>query len=72
MVLCVCRRASDRDIAKAIEAGAASLPDLQRRGIADQCGLCHDAMKAILANARGESCDPCAGCACMELEAASA
>ena len=75
MILCICRRTSDREIVKAIESGTAmSLQDFQRNGVADGCGCCHAALEEIIATVR---VDQCAGCpragsaACHDGEAAA-
>ena len=78
MILCICRRTSDRDIVKAIESGTAvSLQDFQANGVADGCGCCHAALEEIIATVRGDAGDKCAGCpragsaACHDGEAAA-
>jgi bacterioferritin-associated ferredoxin len=48
MIVCICRGKSDREINRAIEAGATSVRDLQRCGIGDQCGGCHVELRAML------------------------
>lgn len=50
MIICLCRGVSDRIVHQAIGDGARSLPDLQRCGIADQCGGCHDFLRKLLAS----------------------
>ena len=47
MIICICRGKSERDVARAIDDGATSLLDLQRCGIGDQCGSCHNSLRAI-------------------------
>ena len=43
MIVCVCHRVSDRDIARAAQAGCASFDDLQfELSVATACGRCHD------------------------------
>jgi bacterioferritin-associated ferredoxin len=43
MIVCICHRVSDRDIARAARDGCASFDDLQlETGIATCCGKCHD------------------------------
>ena len=54
MIVCICRGASDRTITDAIDDGARSLRDLQRCGIGDQCGSCHNFLRKILASAAVE------------------
>lgn len=61
MIICICRGKSDRDIERAIDNGAATLRDLQRCGIGDQCGSCHNTLKGILA--RAAEAQPCPACA---------
>lgn len=68
MIVCVCRGKSEKDIARAIEDGATSLRDLQRCGIGDQCGSCHNSLRTmiVLAEAadaarRAEPCGACVG-----------
>jgi bacterioferritin-associated ferredoxin len=66
VIICICRGKSDRDVNRAIEAGATSVRDLQRCGIGDQCGSCHNSLRAMLARAASESAAPaemCPACA---------
>jgi len=68
MIICICRGKSDRDINRAIDNGASSLRDLQRCGIGDQCGSCHNALKGMLARAAAaasapQAPQPCPACA---------
>jgi bacterioferritin-associated ferredoxin len=43
MIVCICHRVSDRDIARAAHEGCASFDDLQvDSGVATCCGKCHD------------------------------
>jgi bacterioferritin-associated ferredoxin len=43
MIVCICHRVSDRDIARAARDGCASFDDLQlETGVATCCGKCHD------------------------------
>ena len=51
MIVCICRGASDREVMEAIDNGASSVRDLQRCGIGDQCGSCHNALRGMLARA---------------------
>lgn len=54
MIVCICRGVSDRSINQAIDEGARSLHDLQRCGIGDQCGSCHNSLRKMLAMAAAE------------------
>ncbi|HJQ39295.1 MAG TPA: (2Fe-2S)-binding protein [Thermoanaerobaculia bacterium] len=60
MIVCICRGTSDRKIVQAIDNGATSLRDLQRCGIGDQCGSCHNSLRAMLASA--QAAQPCPAC----------
>ena len=51
MIICICRGKNDRDVNRAIDAGATSVRDLQRCGIGDECGSCHNALRGMLARA---------------------
>ena len=43
MIVCVCHRVSDRDIARAAREGCASFDELQQdTAVATACGACHD------------------------------
>jgi bacterioferritin-associated ferredoxin len=43
MIICVCHRVSDRDIARAAREGCPSFDDLQiDMGVATSCGKCHE------------------------------
>ena len=54
MIVCVCRRISDRQIRQAVAEGAHSLECLQiDLGVATQCGRCADCASRILCEARG-------------------
>lgn len=48
MIVCVCRRISDRQIRAAAENGATSLADLEQIGVALQCGKCADMAQQII------------------------
>ena len=62
VIICICRGKSERDITRAIEDGAATVRDLQRCGIGDQCGSCHNSLRAMLAEAAAASAPPCPAC----------
>jgi bacterioferritin-associated ferredoxin len=54
MIVCVCRRVSDRQIQEAVADGAHSLECLQMDlGVATQCGRCADCASRVLCDARG-------------------
>jgi bacterioferritin-associated ferredoxin len=77
VIICICRGKSDRDITRAIDNGATSVRDLQRCGIGDQCGSCHNTLRGMLARATAEQAaqqaatDACPGCASRAAAAAS-
>ena len=53
MIVCVCRRVSDRQIREAVADGAHSLQCLQiDLGVATQCGRCADCASRVLCDAR--------------------
>jgi bacterioferritin-associated ferredoxin len=64
VIICICRGKSERDIERAIENGAETVRDLQRCGIGDQCGSCHNSLRAILAKAAAAAApaQPCPAC----------
>jgi len=71
MIVCICRGASDRTIHQAIDDGARSVRDLQRCGIGDQCGSCHNVLRKMLA-AAVERDAMVASAACCPVHAAGA
>jgi len=71
MIVCICRGASDRTIDRAIDDGARSVRDLQRCGIGDQCGSCHNMLRKMLAVATAERADIAACPAHADAPAAS-
>ncbi|HUP62795.1 MAG TPA: (2Fe-2S)-binding protein [Thermoanaerobaculia bacterium] len=63
MIVCICRGVSDKQVEKAIDNGASTLRDLQRCGIGDQCGSCHNSLRAMLARtAAASEAQPCPAC----------
>lgn len=71
VIICICRAKSDRDVLKAIDNGATTIRDLQRCGIGDQCGSCHNSLRAMLA-AAGAAAQPCPACVPAEAVPATA
>lgn len=55
MIVCICRAKTDRDVLEAIEEGASSLRDLQRCGIGNDCGSCHNMLQVKLQTAAAGS-----------------
>ncbi|WKB53759.1 (2Fe-2S)-binding protein [Eleftheria terrae] len=52
MIVCVCRKVSDRDIERAARAGCASFDDLQMElGVATCCGRCAECAQQTLESA---------------------
>jgi bacterioferritin-associated ferredoxin len=48
MIVCVCHRISDRDIARAAKDGCASFDELQfELAVATCCGKCHDSAREV-------------------------
>lgn len=60
MIICICRGKNERDVNKAIAAGASSVRDLQRCGIGDQCGSCINSLRGMLAASATPACPVCA------------
>lgn len=53
MIVCVCRRVSDRDIERHARGGCASFDDLQMEtGVASCCGNCTDCARDVFDSAR--------------------
>jgi bacterioferritin-associated ferredoxin len=71
VIICICRGKSDRDVNRAIQAGATTLGDLQRCGIGDECGSCHNSLRSMLAMAVGPAAQSCPACNAPELASAS-
>jgi bacterioferritin-associated ferredoxin len=67
MIVCICRGVSDRTIHQAIDAGARSVRDLQRCGIGDECGSCHNALRTMLAVSVAEREAMTAAAACCPM-----
>lgn len=64
MIICICRGKNERDVMKAIDNGATTVRDLQRCGIGDQCGSCHNSLRVMLAEAAASAAPtPCPACA---------
>ncbi|HYR29283.1 MAG TPA: (2Fe-2S)-binding protein [Thermoanaerobaculia bacterium] len=63
MIICICRGKNERDVNRAIDNGAATLRELQRCGIGDQCGSCHNSLRGMLARAAvAADIVPCPAC----------
>jgi bacterioferritin-associated ferredoxin len=58
VIVCICRGVSDKTIEAKIHAGATTVRDLQRCGIADQCGSCHNVLRTMLAQASAAAATP--------------
>lgn len=72
MIICLCRNKTDRDVNRAIDAGATSVRDLQRCGIGTDCGSCHNLLRQMLADANAAAARESV-CACgSDLVAATA
>jgi bacterioferritin-associated ferredoxin len=56
MLVCHCRRVTDRQVREAIDCGARTLDDVGREcGAAQQCGGCEFAVASLLSNALGST-----------------
>jgi bacterioferritin-associated ferredoxin len=67
MIICVCHRVSDRDIAHAARQGCASFDDLQiDHGVGTTCGKCHDcARHTFELHASAVAASACATAVCF-------
>jgi len=53
MYVCVCNAVTERQVYKAIDAGATTVKALSRQlGVGTQCGMCIDCAKACLSKAQ--------------------
>jgi bacterioferritin-associated ferredoxin len=60
MIVCICHRVSDRDIAHAVRQGCSSFDELQfELAVATACGSCHDCAR----NTFEQHAGPGHGCA---------
>jgi len=67
MIVCLCRRVSDRDIRRAVQSGVRDFSELQdETGVASNCASCHDCAKEIFDQACAQSA--CAPVACAAHE----
>ncbi|HEX8409019.1 MAG TPA: (2Fe-2S)-binding protein [Thermoanaerobaculia bacterium] len=63
VIICICRGKSEKDVMRSIDNGAATVRDLQRCGIGDQCGSCHNTLRSMIAQAAAAaSAQPCPAC----------
>jgi bacterioferritin-associated ferredoxin len=57
MIVCICHRISDRDIASAVQGGCASFDQLQDDlGVATACGACDDCARSTFSHHAGKAC----------------
>jgi bacterioferritin-associated ferredoxin len=69
VIICICRGKNERDVMQAIDNGATTVRELQRCGIGDQCGSCHNSLRMMLAQAAAAAeipaaaAAPCPACA---------
>jgi bacterioferritin-associated ferredoxin len=60
MIVCLCRRISDRDIRRAVQDGVADFEALQdETGVASHCGCCHDCAREVFDGALNTCGRPC-------------
>ncbi len=56
MIVCVCHRVSDRDIARAAQSGCISFDELQfELSVATACGKCHDCARETFHHQLGQA-----------------
>ena len=59
MIVCVCRRVSDRDIERHVRNGCASFDELQMdSGVASCCGRCTDCARDVFDSASARNASP--------------
>lgn len=52
MIVCLCNAVTDRDLRRAVDAGAASFEEVQRAcGVATGCGRCRECAVALVDDA---------------------
>lgn len=57
MIVCICHRVSDRDIAREVAHGCGSFDELQERTrVATACGACHEFAQDTFCAHAGGSC----------------
>jgi bacterioferritin-associated ferredoxin len=65
MIVCICRRVSDRTIRAAIEAGASTVEEVgQATRAGTGCGACHESINEMLCERTGQPCDRPSGMRC--------
>lgn len=63
MIICLCHRVSDRDIAREVAHGCGSFEELQdRTRVATGCGACHEFAQETFAAHAGGCCRDSRGC----------
>ncbi|WP_322114285.1 (2Fe-2S)-binding protein [Aquabacterium sp. A7-Y] len=68
MIVCVCRKVSDRDIERLARSGCGSFDELQMElGVATCCGRCAECAQQTLESARRRAVAPRGVCAEPEL-----
>ncbi len=69
MIVCICHRVSDRDIAHAVRQGCSSFEELQfELGVATACGSCQDCARETFTQHAG-ACLAGGGGACATVHA---
>lgn len=62
MIVCLCRRVSDRDIHRAVQQGVHDFELLQdETGVAGNCGCCHDCAREVFDEALSKCGRGCGG-----------
>jgi bacterioferritin-associated ferredoxin len=72
VIICICRGKNERDINRALNNGASTVRDLQRCGIGDQCGSCHNTLRGMIAQAHVAAASPVPCPACLPAATAAA
>ncbi len=68
MIVCVCRRVSDRDIERHAHNGCATFDDLQiDSGVSSCCGRCTDCAREVFESARSAQRHPHGGAIMLQV-----
>lgn len=69
MIVCICKRVSDRQIRQMVDEGASSLRDIRKAtGLGTQCGKCVCETRDILRELNGQDSNPLRDLAALAYE----
>lgn len=72
MIICLCDGVSDRQIQRAIDDGATTIPEFMSRRIGTGCGSCHGMILQMLRASQAASAAPVASASTSEILSATA